>query len=146
MKYGQKMLFLRVSLCSHACIYPACTAQPLTDWPFSMGELVPDPTHGELWDCVPVPSHDRGQSKWERRPDCASESVKHPPNITWWFEPLKRSRDSWEAFRWGERVQVCAEQQSDSCFEEARLHNFIGWVNKLRKVDLCFLTLILVVS
>lgn len=82
MKYGQKMLFLRVSLCSHACIYPACTAQPLTDWPFSTGELVLDPTHSEPWDCVPVPSHDRGQSKWEHRPDCASESVKHPPNVT----------------------------------------------------------------
>lgn len=89
MKYSYKMLFLRVSLCSHACIYPVCTAgDELALWKGRNGVGCYTERIAEL---CPNALSLRGRIRWESRHKRALESIKYHPNVRWWFGVWRNS-------------------------------------------------------
>lgn len=89
MKHSYRMLFLRVSLCSHACIYPVCTAGD--ELALRKGRNGVGCYTERIVELCPNALSLQRRTRYRSRHKCALESLKYHPNVRWWVGAWRNS-------------------------------------------------------
>lgn len=89
MKHSYRMLFLRVSLCSHACIYSVCTAGD--ELALRKGRNGVGCYTERIVELCPNALSLQRRTRYGSRHKCALESLKYHPNVRWWVGAWRNS-------------------------------------------------------